>query len=183
MSYTESWIRVREKLRGWWGDLGEHLAPQPAPFSLLPPRLTITRTEAPSPALAPAQAPALATPASVSSSQPAPSSAIEPRFEVEKRRLSIPIRGSLRGSRSYLLAQPAGIAINLPNAQPLVKFGDFEIQKEGFRAVWVRRRAGGLHIRVFFSESFQPTLSLGERKLTVELKSAELKGEQESPPR
>jgi uncharacterized protein (TIGR02266 family) len=175
MSYTDSWIRVRERLSAWWGERGEHRSLTPARLSLLPPPVVVRQTLRPvPPVLAPEAIRAPAAPAVPASeairapeAEPAPTG---PTLEVGARRLSIPIQGSLQGSQSYKLADPAGLAINLPNAKPVAGFGDYEIQKAGFRFVWLRRRGTGLQVRVFFGESYEPALSLAAERLSVQLR-------------
>ena len=155
MSYTHSWIRVRDRLQAFLGELGLQLAPRSTELLLSRPRILAT-DPVPVPVVVPTRPTAATRPAA-------------PFVDEASRRLSIPLRGSIRESRSYPLASPAGLAINLPHAEPLTDYGDFEIQKAGFRSVWVRRRAGGLHIRVFFGPSLRPTLSLEAEQLSVQL--------------
>jgi hypothetical protein len=170
MSYTQSWLRVRDRLQALLGELGLRLTPRAAELSpRSAPRLLATDPPA-LPVIVPTQptsAPAAPSP-SVSSPPPG-----RPLVDESARRLAIPLRGSLREVRSYPLAAPAGLAINLPHARPLAGYGDFELQKAGFRAVWVRRRGEGLHIRVFHNPGLRASLSLAARTLTVELREAE----------
>ena len=88
----------------------------------------------------------------------APASALQP----EGATLIIPIEGSLHEARRYVLASPDGVAVNLPHARPKVRFGDYRVQRGGFRTVWIRRRPqGGLHLRVLHEPG-----SMAEVKLT-----------------
>jgi Tfp pilus assembly protein PilZ len=68
--------------------------------------------------------------------------------------LRLPIEGSLERAADYLLADPPGLAVNLPYAQPKGGFHQsVSPMHDNLRSVWVRERLGGLHFRVFFSES------------------------------
>jgi len=66
------------------------------------------------------------------------------------------------GAHRYVLASPEGVAVNLPHARPKVRFGDYRVQRGGFKTIWVRRRPqGGLHLRVLHEPG-----SVAEVKLT-----------------
>jgi hypothetical protein len=67
--------------------------------------------------------------------------------------IRLPIEGSLERAEDYLLADPPGIAVNLPYARPKAGFHQsVEPEHEELRALWVRERLGGLHFRVFFAK-------------------------------
>jgi hypothetical protein len=105
----------------------------------------------------------------VVSPPPAPSG---PDLTLEENRstVTVPISGSLSGATHYALADPAGIAINLPRATPGIPFGDYPTREGGFRMVWVRKRAaGGLHLRFLFSQKLTPKLRLEARAVHVDL--------------
>ncbi len=65
--------------------------------------------------------------------------------------MRLPIEGSLERAADYLLADPPGLAVNLPYALPKAGFHkSVSPANEMIRSVWVRERLGGLHFRVFF---------------------------------
>lgn len=68
------------------------------------------------------------------------------------KKLYIPISGSFRDAYKYSLANPEGLAVNLPHANPLIPFGDYWVKREGFGIVWIHKREKGTHIRVIFTE-------------------------------
>jgi hypothetical protein len=48
----------------------------------------------------------------------------------------------------YPLAQPHGIAVNLPNAHSVLALGRHTVMNEGVRWVWIRRyEKGGIQVR------------------------------------
>jgi Tfp pilus assembly protein PilZ len=68
--------------------------------------------------------------------------------------IRLPIEGTLERAANYRLADPPGIAVNLPYAQPKAGFHQsLSPQHEKIRSLWVRERLGGLHVRVFFAEA------------------------------
>jgi hypothetical protein len=82
--------------------------------------------------------------------------------------LVIPVAGSMRDARSYPLADPDGLVVNLPFASSRAR-GDHPLDKGGFRMVWVRpRTAGGLQIRIF-SSGKMPEHRLSLEKTAVRL--------------
>lgn len=170
MSYTQSWLRVRDRLQALLGELGLRLSPRAAELSPSAPRL-LAVDPPPVPVIVPPR-PTATPPAAASLSVPS-SQPLRPQVDEVARRLAIPLRGSLREVHSYPLAAPAGLAINLPHARPIAGYGDFELQKAGFRAVWVRRRGEGLHIRVFHNPGLRASLSLAAGVLTIELREGE----------
>jgi Tfp pilus assembly protein PilZ len=70
--------------------------------------------------------------------------------EGQGRELVVPISGSVKDAVHYRLADPDGLVVNLPNARPRVSFGDYPLSDAPFRLIWLRRRDGGLHLRVLF---------------------------------
>lgn len=66
----------------------------------------------------------------------------------------LPIEGSLERATHYPLADPPGLAINLPYAQPIQGFHQsLTPHHDRIRTLWVRERLGGLHLRAFFDET------------------------------
>ena len=65
--------------------------------------------------------------------------------------LVVPINGSSKDVVHYRLANPDGLVVNLPNARPRARFGSYPLKEQPFRVIWLRRRSGGLHLRVLFS--------------------------------
>lgn len=65
--------------------------------------------------------------------------------------LVVPLKGSIKGARTYRLSRPAALAINLPLAQPTSGYSDLRPGHDAMRLIWVRARLGGLHLRVFFN--------------------------------
>jgi hypothetical protein len=164
MAYTNLWGRVRDRL-----------LPRPLPPPLVVvapsppmPASTIAGDEphlaASPPAAGAERAPSAPPKRSAETNAPAGSDNPPPREpELVSRRgrwtLVIPIRGSTAGATHYPLASPAGLAVNLPRAQPLLRFGEYSLTK-GFRRIWVRRRGEGLHLRVFFLGDGVPSHAL-----------------------
>jgi hypothetical protein len=68
----------------------------------------------------------------------------------------------------YRLADPDGLVVNLPNARPRARFGDYSLSDPPFRLIWLRRRNGGLHIRVLFKGKL-PTYRLKLRRGAVQV--------------
>ncbi len=67
--------------------------------------------------------------------------------------LRLPFKGKSDQFQSYKLADPPGIAVNLPFATPTGGFeSSMEPKNPSVRLVWLRQRLGGTHFRVFFSE-------------------------------
>jgi hypothetical protein len=64
----------------------------------------------------------------------------------------IPFAGSAEGAIHYVLEQPRGVAINLPQARSLLPLGRHNVQNEGFRHVWIRQQEqGGIQVRFMFA--------------------------------
>jgi Tfp pilus assembly protein PilZ len=61
----------------------------------------------------------------------------------------LPVLGTTRGAQHYPLADPPGIAINLPRARPRVAAGVYR-PGEGFRQLLIQRRGPGSHIRFLY---------------------------------
>lgn len=64
--------------------------------------------------------------------------------------LSVPLRGSLRGKRSYRLSKPDGIVVRLPHARAGLRQGIHRLKRSGFRVLWVRPDGDGVRLRVLF---------------------------------
>jgi hypothetical protein len=176
MSYTKSWLRVRDQIAGWLAHVGRELRPTPISLSIVPLR------SQPRPVVqAPRQVPQRQ--AARAHAQPAPATQpLERGIAVDeaRREIAIPIVGSLDRARPYLLARPTGVAINLPAATPNVPYGDYSLQRAGFRTAWVRRRAaGGLHLRVFFHERWRALVQLTANAVQIRLRPAQ--GSAEEP--
>ena len=68
--------------------------------------------------------------------------------------IRVPITGSLERAEDYQLAEPRGIAVNLPYATPAKGFQrSLSPESDQVRQLWVRERLGGLHLRVILDES------------------------------
>ncbi|MBL4634384.1 MAG: PilZ domain-containing protein [Kofleriaceae bacterium] len=68
----------------------------------------------------------------------------------------LPLRGTDERFNSYRLADPPGIAVNLPYAKPKSGFIDSVSPKHPqVRRAWMRERLGGLHFRLFFTDASQ----------------------------
>lgn len=70
--------------------------------------------------------------------------------------LEIPIAGSIAGESHYVLSAPEGVAINLPKGAPGLPLGHYSLDRDGYKAVWIREREGGIQVRVFFPASRVP---------------------------
>ncbi len=67
--------------------------------------------------------------------------------------MRLPYKGNLERAASYPLADPPGLAINLPYAQPKAGYyASVSPAHEQIRTLWVRERLGGLHFRAFFEQ-------------------------------
>lgn len=64
--------------------------------------------------------------------------------------LSVPLRGSLRGKRSYRLSKPDGIVVRLPHARAGLRQGIHRLKRSGFRVLWVRPDGDGVRLRFLF---------------------------------
>jgi hypothetical protein len=172
MNYTNLWQRVGDKLLTAppQPHLGTLLPLDVVPAAALPavlpaddePAAGVTvepeSAEPAEPASPGAAPPEEAAPAAAAGPASAPASALQP----DGTTLIIPIEGSLSEAHRYVLASPDGVAVNLPHARPKVRFGDYRVQRGGFKTIWVRRRPqGGLHLRVLHEPG-----SVAEVKLT-----------------
>jgi Tfp pilus assembly protein PilZ len=171
MAYTNLWEHVRDRLLPRPLPPPLVVSPEPTPV----PASTASTLAPDEPHLAPApsatttvEAAATRTPTSAGGDH---SRAPELIARGGRWTLVIPIRGSTAGATHYPLASPAGLAINLPRARPLLRFGEYSL-KNGFRRIWVRRRGEGVHLRVFFLGDAVPThaLRLTEGSVRVELR-------------
>jgi hypothetical protein len=114
-----------------------------APASISPPSVVTA------PVAAPAPAPEVVA--------PEPVAAAPTEFVVG-------LKGSVAGARRYLLANPDGVAFNLPRARATMKLGTYPSPAPGLRNVWVRALpGGGTHLRFHFeSDQPAPTVELAE---------------------
>jgi Tfp pilus assembly protein PilZ len=180
MAYTDLWSRVRDRLLPWVNGAAasigapsverETLAPLFAPAPAEPPSVKPAAPASAGPGLSAAPVVEAQPPASAPTNGSAGERSAEP-LVVRLRgqwTLVIPIHGSAKGLQHYQLANPNGLAINLPAAQPRVPFGDYSLQG-GFRRVWVRRRGEGTHLRVFFATEMTASLEVERRLLRVTL--------------
>lgn len=177
MTYTNLWQRVGDRL------LVAHAQPQPG--ALLP-TAAVIRVPVP-PGVAPdaedsSVEPAPASPRTTEPAEPAGKAAgtepspetspASPSLEPDTATLIIPIEGSLAAARQYVLAKPDGVAVNLPHARPKVRFGDYQVQRGGFRVVWVRKRPqGGLHVRVLHEPSRVAAVKLTRSAVRITLQA------------
>jgi hypothetical protein len=107
------------------------------------------------PAARPADAPELLTPTyttedALRTAVPVPTDAPGPTMEQDGEELVavVPFEGSTEGMTYYPLAQPHGMAVNLPNARSVLALGRHTLMNEGVRWVWIRRyEKGGIQIR------------------------------------
>lgn len=165
MVHTRLWQRVSDKLLLPEGSL------QPASF-LPEPEPAEAAGEA-TPVVVPSDAKAAASPPADPPPRGEASGGVEPSLQVDSSTLTIPIEGSVNAARHYRLARPEGVAVNLPHARPRVRFGDYRVQRGGFRVVWVRKRAlGGLHLRVLHDSGRVPELRVGPSAVRVILHPA-----------
>ncbi len=104
--------------------------------------------------------------------EPAPSN-VSDRFVVESQpdgiKLTIPFEGSATEAGHYLLAEPDGVAVNLPNGRPKLGLGHYALNRDGFRAIWVRKRLGGSQVRIFFSgpPASRPKVEVAEGQIRI----------------
>jgi hypothetical protein len=60
----------------------------------------------------------------------------------------VPFEGSSAGMTHYPLAEPHGVAVNLPNARSVLALGRHTLMNQGVRWVWIRRyERGGIQVR------------------------------------
>jgi hypothetical protein len=81
---------------------------------------------------------------------PVPTDAPGPTVEHDGEEIVavVPFEGSTEGMTHYPLAQPHGIAVNLPNAHSVLALGRHTVMNEGVRWVWIRRyEKGGIQVR------------------------------------
>ena len=69
-----------------------------------------------------------------------------------------PIKGSISDANHYTVDSPNGLAINMPKARATDEYGTYRLQEQKLvRLLWVKKRKGGLQIRLFFrGESMRP---------------------------
>lgn len=159
MVYTKSWTRA-------WSWARSRLAAASSPPSARP---TIVPLAAPAPPAAPTPV-ALPPPADeaptvkqdplvVAPFVGAPPARLDPHVGQSpsgEPMLEVPIEGNTKDAVHYRLAHPDGLVINLPNARPRARFGDYRVEHDTFRLVWLRRRESGLHVRVLFTGKLPP---------------------------
>lgn len=122
-------------------------ATAPEPPELLPPSGVRQRPDGPPPELA---APAFSTEAVLRTARPVPEGSAGPTAFQEGEELvaEVPFEGSTEGMTHYPLAQPRGIAVNLPNARSVLALGRHSVMNDGVRWVWIRNHErGGIQVR------------------------------------
>jgi hypothetical protein len=67
-------------------------------------------------------------------------------------KLTLPIAGSLRGKRSYALANPDGLVVRLPNARSQLRHGTYKLRDGALRVVWIKRHERGVRFRVLYRQ-------------------------------
>jgi hypothetical protein len=112
-----------------------------------PPPVAVPPVEEPPVAAAPAAAVVDAEPAAPASAE-----------------LFVGLKGSLAGARRYPLANPDGVAFNLPHARATMKLGTYPSPAPGLKSLWVRALpGGGTHLRFHFeSATTAPRVELYE---------------------
>ncbi len=70
--------------------------------------------------------------------------------------LVVPIEGSTRGADSYALANPDGVAVNLPHARLNGLKTFYQFEAGAFKQLNVWGRKGGLYLRLFFHGKLPP---------------------------
>ena len=129
------------------------LKPEPAP-ALKPEPAPAPKPESAPETPKPEPAPALKTETPKLAPVDAPVSTHQPTYLKVSGglQITIPIKGSTSDAKHYTVDTPNGIAINLPNARATHSYGTFRITDQKLvRLYWVKKRMGGLHLRLFFS--------------------------------
>jgi hypothetical protein len=97
---------------------------------------------------------------------PQPGSAMPHRHSIE-----VALRGTTEGATSYKLADPNGIAVNLPKARARGNLGIRKVDQGPIRSVWLRKREEGLQLRVMLKgDLLDYELKLSPDKVKVTLK-------------
>lgn len=89
---------------------------------------------------------------------------------------SVPISGSTSGMIHYSLADPRGVAVNLPYASTPLSPGLYWMRRDGFRVVWVRKlETGGTQVRFIFTAPApdEQMLELSDDRLSVRVRLPE----------
>ena len=77
----------------------------------------------------------------------------------------VPFEGSAEGFNHYPLAQPRGVAVNLPNGRAALAMGRHTVQGDGFRWVWIRQHErGGIRIRFTLAYRTPEVLGVGNSR-------------------
>lgn len=75
--------------------------------------------------------------------------------------LRLAVVGAPRGITHYLLAEPPGIAINLPRVRTRVAPGMYHPAGGYFKSVWIRRTGAGSQVRVSFdAHVYRPEITV-----------------------
>jgi hypothetical protein len=102
---------------------------------------------------------------------PPPSSVDPPQPALHRQSIEVALRGSTEGATSYKLADPNGIAVNLPKARARGNLGIQKVDQGPFRSIWLRKREGGLQLRVMVRGDLPDyELKLSQDKIKVVLK-------------
>jgi hypothetical protein len=97
-----------------------------------------------------------------------------PQIQIgETTEIEIPLAGSTDGEAHYDLDEPAGLAINLPNAKVAFPFGDTQVGKGSVRFVRVSRRKDGIQIRLHFLGQTAPRydVSVGSDSVRISVRA------------
>ncbi len=174
--HTDVWSQVQRQFHAWFPLYQETLvlAPEDLPEKPLPEvartSLALLQEREQAPEMVPEMAPEMA-PEMVP--EPVPEMA-KPHVTTagEQLILTIPISGSLKEAEHYPLSQPDGVVVNLPHGQASAPRGNYSVKQGKFRLVWIRKRAAGVHIRVFFKGQQVPfTLELLPHSILVKIKA------------
>jgi hypothetical protein len=172
--YTNLWARASALVASWDDEGPAPTSPVSPPPAATPAPAAEDNAEKPAPPPLPKQTPAPPPPKKQASRAPAKGT-LAPRVITHDghKMLVVPLKGSTDGAVHYLLANPKGIAVNLPKAKPRAPFGDFRLGKEDhpFSLIWLHTRGDGVHVRVHFAEGLpEHRLRILEQELRVELR-------------
>jgi hypothetical protein len=64
--------------------------------------------------------------------------------------IALALVGSTKGATRYQLAEPPGLAINIPRGRPRIAAGAYKLSEGGFRQILIQRRGTGSQIRLLY---------------------------------